>query len=552
MLNDAFRIGFLILVGITLIVVVLWYLSFAYQEITGTGRIVIDDFTIIGENGRAEGDVGTAVAQMLQVRLQSLENELQDAQAKLTPGGTVPAPAAVTGILGDVRLWTEPVSLRTSLFKPVDMKLSVAGVDVGGIIPWVQRGLTSRRTLHFTLAMQGDAAEVSGSLEAIGVAAAALRLPVAGADGKAPPLIAVVDRLAHEILRRYLAQDPANKLEALNPDEFYQLAEVLVNAAAANRKAVLGQLSPEGFARLLPQTEALAARVPNWPELGYLTARIADSANEPEKALNYYRHALPLFDPVKQADLGKLIQGRIDALSRVAPPVAIAAAAAPAPDAALPARVDRSSEVRRIPDSGQEASVVGQALAVAVEMLLARSGPPHTISARYIYYAARKAGGLSIKQDGGAKLKDGIDALSKEGAIDEAVWPYQPGHYGDEPPPAVAEAPRYRVAAPARLKNLDAVKQALNADSPVVASITVYQEMMNPETAKTGEIPMPAPGSNVLGGHAVVIVGYDDQRKRVKFANSWGTGWGAHGFGYLPYEYIEKFMSEAWTFRLAG
>jgi hypothetical protein len=33
----------------------------------------------------------------------------------------------------------------------------------------------------------------------------------------------------------------------------------------------------------------------------------------------------------------------------------------------------------------------------------------------------------------------------------------------------------------------------------------------------------------------------------ITFMNSWGTGWGDRGYGYLPYEYFTTFLQEAWT-----
>lgn len=45
-------------------------------------------------------------------------------------------------------------------------------------------------------------------------------------------------------------------------------------------------------------------------------------------------------------------------------------------------------------------------------------------------------------------------------------------------------------------------------------------------------------GPQQLGGHAVVIVGYD--RTGVYIANSWGTGWGAKGFGILPWSVFKQ------------
>lgn len=45
---------------------------------------------------------------------------------------------------------------------------------------------------------------------------------------------------------------------------------------------------------------------------------------------------------------------------------------------------------------------------------------------------------------------------------------------------------------------------------------------------------------SVLGGHAVLAVGYDDGAKVLIIRNSWGDEWGDKGYFYMPYEYIEN------------
>lgn len=63
---------------------------------------------------------------------------------------------------------------------------------------------------------------------------------------------------------------------------------------------------------------------------------------------------------------------------------------------------------------------------------------------------------------------------------------------------------------------------------------------------KKGEIPFPGAGDRLEGGHAVVTVGYDDNRRIGKdtgallIRNSWGSGWGEGGYGWLPYSYVEQ------------
>jgi C1A family cysteine protease len=44
---------------------------------------------------------------------------------------------------------------------------------------------------------------------------------------------------------------------------------------------------------------------------------------------------------------------------------------------------------------------------------------------------------------------------------------------------------------------------------------------------------MAAPKEQIIGGHAIVMVGFDDKHKRIKFVSFWGSSWGDHGFGYL-------------------
>ena len=50
------------------------------------------------------------------------------------------------------------------------------------------------------------------------------------------------------------------------------------------------------------------------------------------------------------------------------------------------------------------------------------------------------------------------------------------------------------------------------------------------------------------GGHAVAIVGYDDNG--FIFKNSWGTGWGDKGYGWVSFDYHRLFCAEAFGMAL--
>ena len=60
---------------------------------------------------------------------------------------------------------------------------------------------------------------------------------------------------------------------------------------------------------------------------------------------------------------------------------------------------------------------------------------------------------------------------------------------------------------------------------------------------------MPEPRETIMGGHAVCIVGYDDNKGTFKVRNSWSEKWGDKGYCYFPYKYIlnPNLASDFWT-----
>ena len=98
------------------------------------------------------------------------------------------------------------------------------------------------------------------------------------------------------------------------------------------------------------------------------------------------------------------------------------------------------------------------------------------------------------------------------------------------------------------VKDLDGFKAAIASGKPVAFGIAVYKSFMGPTVKTTGVVPMPAANEQMLGGHAILAVGYDDAKKQVVFRNSWSPTWGDKGYGYLPYDYFAKDLAgDAWT-----
>jgi C1A family cysteine protease len=421
----------------------------------------------------------------------------------------------------------------------------------------LQRKLTTYRTLYFTISVEDDRAEIYGSLSALGSSNSGLNLMVVGENGKPPSLGKIVNLLAHDILRRYyLSKDPNHKLASLTDEEFEDLSSVLVGAESANRRTASGRHNPEDYSKLIPTISGLVNTAPNWPELVYLAAWIADSGEDTKNAIKYYEQVRPQFAQMSSNEVVQRIVDRVkfltDILTTASNKTAVSVSVSPSTATTslekLPPSIDYSSLVK-IKDMGPEGSSVGQALATALEVKLANNNVDKRISARFIYYAARKIEGTE-STDSGAQIQDGFNVLLKEGAVKENIWPYVAGKFAESPPPAVAKAERFRIAGWRKVRNLPDMNRALVEGPPVVAGITIFKEMLEVEAARTGIVPVPAKGSQILGGHAVVVVGYDDKAQLLKFANSWGTGWGDRGFGYLPYGYITDDRVDAWAFTL--
>jgi C1A family cysteine protease len=102
-----------------------------------------------------------------------------------------------------------------------------------------------------------------------------------------------------------------------------------------------------------------------------------------------------------------------------------------------------------------------------------------------------------------------------------------------------------------QLATLDDVKTALAGGNVVSIGFVVYSSFE--DIGSDGVMSMPAKGEQVLGGHAVCVVGYDDQKQSLIVRNSWGAGWADHGYFYMPYKFYtgkvgkQANVMEAWT-----
>lgn len=178
----------------------------------------------------------------------------------------------------------------------------------------------------------------------------------------------------------------------------------------------------------------------------------------------------------------------------------------------------------------------------------------------FIYKASRNL--MGVKGDTGSYLRTTMQSIAMFGSPPESMWPYVESKYDVEPTAFLyAMASNYKATRYYRLDPNGATRQValqnlrtnLSAGLPAMFGFTVYSSMpgFGAPDDHTGNIPFPVRGDRVQGGHAVLAVGYDDNRMiagkkgAVLIRNSWGKDWGfENGHGWLPYEYILQGLAD--------
>jgi C1A family cysteine protease len=235
--------------------------------------------------------------------------------------------------------------------------------------------------------------------------------------------------------------------------------------------------------------------------------------------------------------------------------------AAPTPFAAqLPPKADLRPGCPPVYDQGQLGSCTGNAIAGAIqfERMKQQLASNDLVPSRlFIYYDERVIEG-TVQSDSGAQIRDGIKSVATTGACfegpDPDEWSYVIANFREKPPQACYAAAKLDQVVNYRriVQNLNQMKGCLASGYPFVFGFTVYDSFESDAVARTGIVPMPASGEQVVGGHAVMAVGYDDSSQRFIVRNSWGGQWGQAGYFTMPYAYLTdgNLADDLWTIRL--
>ncbi|BCU10376.1 C1 family peptidase [Microcystis aeruginosa] len=233
--------------------------------------------------------------------------------------------------------------------------------------------------------------------------------------------------------------------------------------------------------------------------------------------------------------------------------------------AALPASVDLRPWCSPMEDQQTIGSCTAHAGVGLVEYFERRAFGKHIDASRlFLYKVTRNL--LKWTGDTGAFLRSTMYALTLFGVPPEEYYPYNIADFDKEPSAfcyafgqSYQAISYYRLDPPGTARDalLARIKTELSKGLPSMFGFTVYSSISQGNT--TGKIPYPTRGERVEGGHAIDAVGYDDNLKikntnpggiettgALLIRNSWGTGWGSAGYGWLPYKYVLDGLATDW------
>ena len=222
----------------------------------------------------------------------------------------------------------------------------------------------------------------------------------------------------------------------------------------------------------------------------------------------------------------------------------------------LPTKVDLISQCPAVYDQGQLGSCTANAIAGAIEFDLMKEKKKDFMPSRlFIYYNERDIEG-TVDSDSGAQIRDGIKSIASQGDCPENEWSYDISKFAQKPPQkCYTDALKHKAVQYQRItRTLNQMKGCLASGYPFVFGFTVYDSFESEEVAKTGQLNMPSAGENVVGGHAVLAVGYDDTQNRFIVRNSWGSSWAMKGYFTMPYGYLldQNLSDDLWTVRVVN
>ncbi len=295
-MDTLIRIFLYISIGSGLFGANFWFINTLHKALFSK-EAVITSFKIVGKEDE-KGKLGNDLAIRLQTRLKKIQQELKNSQSSLinkTPVkktldpsiGIIPpqvqekqkasVPTKILGI----------ASVPTKILEPLNINVTLGGVEWGQFLPRLQRWMVKGRTLNFTVYYEGDKAEVTGNLGTFGQSNSELLWLE---DIELNNYDEIVNPIAYSLIQKQLSKDQSSKIKDLNLPEFRELLDIINDAAKFNQNVDNNIPQEDEFAKLFVKIKPYVTqkKTRDWNVLIYLTASIAESAENYDEALLFY------------------------------------------------------------------------------------------------------------------------------------------------------------------------------------------------------------------------------------------------------------------------
>ncbi|MAT44992.1 MAG: hypothetical protein CL609_21885 [Anaerolineaceae bacterium] len=230
--------------------------------------------------------------------------------------------------------------------------------------------------------------------------------------------------------------------------------------------------------------------------------------------------------------------------------------------APLPSKVDLIKHMAPIRNQKQRGTCVAFACTAVREYLLPETIQVNDLSEQYLYWNCKEH---DLFNGPGTYIHVAMNRLLQDGQCREEDWPYNgnkiPNNEGQGPPPeGIADkAVAYRIEETQKLpaRSVNHLRQSLAEQKPIAFAVPVYEYWFSQPLYSSGDIRLPLPDDKLAGGHAMCMVGYEDDPDLpgggfFMIRNSWGTDWAGEstlgaGYARLPYAYMEEYGKSAHT-----
>jgi surface protein len=228
----------------------------------------------------------------------------------------------------------------------------------------------------------------------------------------------------------------------------------------------------------------------------------------------------------------------------------------------LPSSIDLSSKMPPVRNQGKQNSCVGWAVGYYL-----KSYQEHLDQQSKYGVDANHSGAYSpafiynITKDGnsceaGSSIASALSILSDIGIASWEAMPYNQNSCDSLPSPdainearcaKVSQFQRFNLSSPIKPHTLEEMKYQLFLNNPIVIALYPYQDFIKPKQYN-GEYYFKEYNANesVAMAHAVVVVGYDENKNAFKIVNSWGKTWGNEGYLWIDYNIFAKIVFEAY------